>query len=67
MPQRGAQSECLRTRRRFRRPARGGSLGAAARERPLLAAGKLARGPDQRRRVAEKLIDAVVNISTSQT
>jgi serine protease Do len=49
-----------------RRPALAG-LAAAALMLPLATAPALARGPDSIAEVAEQVIDAVVNISTSQT
>src|SRR3569833_2066748 len=49
----------------LRRPALT-TIGAAAIALPVLATPTLARGPENIADVAEKVIDAVVNISTSQ-
>ena len=58
----------LGTLARFTRQARRplGRVAAAALVLPALTAPSLARGPDNIADVAEKVIDAVVNISTSQ-
>jgi serine protease Do len=51
--------------RQFRRPAVA-TFAAAAMVLPALSTSSLARGPDNIADIAEKVIDAVVNISTSQ-
>jgi serine protease Do len=63
MPMAGPLSQFIAT---FRRPVYA-ALAAAAIAMPGLAQDALARGPDNIADVAENVIDAVVNISTSQT